>query len=56
MHDIEEKAAAMEAENEGMKLALARANEQELRSVEERARLYAEISALRSRVCFRLSS
>lgn len=48
--EIEEKATAMEAENESMKLALARASEQELRSMEERTRLYAEIAALRAKV------
>ena len=52
VQEIEEKAAAMQAENEAMKLALARASEQELHSVEERARLYAEIAALRTKVTF----
>ena len=56
VQEIEEKATAMEVENEGMKLALARANEQELRSVEERTRLYAEIAALRTKVLHHLSS
>ena len=52
VQEIEERAAAMENENEGMKLALVRASEQELQSVEERTRLYAEIATLRTKVHF----
>ena len=48
--EIEDKATRMESENESMKLALARAAEQEMRSVEERTRLYTEIASLRTKV------
>lgn len=50
MHEIEEKASRMEADNEVMRLALARAAEQETQSTEERAQLYKEIAYLRSKV------
>ena len=50
MHEIEEKVSRMEADNDSMRLALARAAEQETRSVEERTRLYTEIAALHAKV------
>lgn len=48
--EIEDKVMRIEAENESMKQALAKAADQETRSVEERTRLYTEIAALRSKV------
>jgi len=50
VQQIEVKAVTMEADNLVMKAALARASEQETRSIEERTRLYSEVAALRARV------
>ena len=50
MQQIEVRAATMEADNQSMKAALARASEQETRNIEERARLYSELATLRTRV------
>lgn len=49
--EIEEKVTRMQDENQSMRLALAKAADQETRFFEERTRLYAEIASLRAKVC-----
>ena len=56
MHDLESKVDGIEAENEALKLSLAKAHEQEICHNAERTQLYAEIAALRSKVFILLYS
>lgn len=50
MHELETRVSGIEAENDALKLSVAKFQEQEIRYNSERAHLYAEIAALRSKV------
>ena len=53
MQELEEKFRGVQVENESLKLAVAKADEQELRLKTERNELHAEIAALRAKVKLR---